>query len=259
MQQKKRISSIAFLIILIFFSKPVFSQTELEISPFEDEFFALPEQEVKAEPKKETDSVFQQITEESQDDSPDSEYEYKPVSFSPVKKFSVINVGATGMFFADKTLGYPFAIAAESLWYTTKFTAPFYEGVGLKLAVGFPGSDFPKTYKALNSSANINPPVLTMFEILLPAGFEIFTSEDLSFFSEIAFTTRFNILLNLGIASSVPAFSIGGRIKTGINFKFLGAAFAVQYDSLCGIIPEVNLYAKIGIKPKKIKTKTKKV
>ena len=106
MQQKKRISSIAFLIILIFFSKPVFSQTELEISPFEDEFFALPEQEVKAEPKKETDSVFQQITEESQDDSPDSEDEYKPVSFSPVKKFSVINVGATGMFFADETLGY---------------------------------------------------------------------------------------------------------------------------------------------------------
>ena len=94
-----------------------------------------------------------------------------------------------------------------------------------------------------------------MFEILLPAGFEIFTSEDLSFFSEIAFTTRFNILLNLGIASSVPAFSIGGRIKTGINFKFLGAAFAVQYDSLCGIIPEVNLYAKISIKPKKNKTK----
>ena len=81
MQQKKRISSIAFLIILIFFSKPVFSQTELEISPFEDEFFALPEQEVKVEPKKETDSVFQQITEESQDDSPDSEDEYKPVSF----------------------------------------------------------------------------------------------------------------------------------------------------------------------------------
>ena len=61
------------------------------------------------------------------------------------------------MFFADKTLGYPFAIAAESLWYTTKFTAPFYEGVGLKLAVGFPGSDFPKNYKTLNSSANINP------------------------------------------------------------------------------------------------------
>ncbi|MDE6718396.1 MAG: hypothetical protein K2J68_00860, partial [Treponemataceae bacterium] len=154
------------------------------------------------------------------------------------ERFHAFNVGASAIMLDKKSNYYQFGTAAEFGWYTTMFTAPVYEGLGARFAMAFPADNYPTTYKTLDGSGRIAPPYLFFGEVLVPIGVEVPVSTFVSLFSEVAFEAKVSWLMNPGVTSSKQAFSLGGRIRTGIIISKLAVMLGAEYDSMWGLIPE---------------------
>lgn len=164
------------------------------------------------------------------------------------ERFSAFNIGASAFMLDKKSAYYQFGTAVELGWYTTQFTAPVYEGFGARVAMAFPADNYPMTYKTLDGSARIAPPYLFFAEVFVPVGVEVPVSAFVSLFSEVAFEAKVNMLMNPGVTSSKQAFSLGGRIRTGIIISKMAVALGAEYDSMWGLIPEISVAA--NFKPK---------
>ena len=177
---------------------------------------------------------------------------YVPFDFqsSLRQRFSAVNVGASAIMLDKKSNYYQFGTAAEFGWYTTMFTAPVYEGLGARFAMAFPADNYPTTYKTLDGSGRIAPPYLFFGEIFVPVGVEVPVSTFVSLFSEVAFEAKVSWLMNPGVTSSKQAFSLGGRIRTGIIISKLAVMLGAEYDSMWGLIPEIAVTANFKLKGK---------
>ncbi|MDE7290903.1 MAG: hypothetical protein K2N58_02555 [Treponemataceae bacterium] len=177
---------------------------------------------------------------------------YVPFNFQSALRehFHAFNVGASAIMLDKKSNYYQFGTAAEFGWYTTMFTAPVYEGLGARFAMAFPADNYPTTYKTLDGSARIAPPYLFFGEVLVPVGVEVPVSTFVSLFSEVAFEAKVSWLMNPGVTSSKQAFSLGGRIRTGIIISKLAVMLGAEYDSMWGLIPEIAVTANFKLKGK---------
>ena len=177
---------------------------------------------------------------------------YVPFNFQSAlrERFHAFNIGASAIMLDKKSNYYQFGTAAEFGWYTTMFTAPVYEGLGARFAMAFPADNYPTTYKTLDGSGRIAPPYLFFGEVFVPIGVEVPVSTFVSLFSEVAFEAKVSWLMNPGVTSSKQAFSLGGRIRTGIIISKLAVMLGAEYDSMWGLIPEIAVAANFKLKGK---------
>lgn len=166
------------------------------------------------------------------------------------ERFSACNAGASGLLLDKNSTYYQFGAALEFDWYTTQFTAPVYEGLGARIAAAFPADNYPVTYKTLDGSKQIAPPELFFAEFFVPLGVEMPLSTFISFFSELALELKVSLLMNPSVTSSEPAFSLGGRLRTGITISKVAIVLGAEYDSLWGFIPELSVMANFKLKRK---------
>lgn len=181
-----------------------------------------------------------------------ADYAASPFNFQSAlrERFHAFNVGASAIMLDKKSAYYQFGTAAEFGWYTTMFTAPVYEGLGARFAMAFPADNYPTTYKTLDGSARIAPPYLFFGEVFVPVGVEVPVSTFVSLFSEVAFEAKVSFLMNPGVTSSKQAFSLGGRIRTGIIISKAAVMLGAEYDSMWGFIPEISVMANFKLKNK---------
>ena len=177
---------------------------------------------------------------------------YVPFDFqsSLRERYHAFNVGASAIMLDKKSNYYQFGTAAEFGWYTTMFTAPVYEGLGARFAMAFPADNYPTTYRTLDGSGRIAPPYLFFGEIFVPVGVEVPVSTFVSLFSEVAFEAKVSFLMNPGVTSSKQAFSLGGRIRTGVIISKVAVMLGAEYDSMWGLIPEIAVTANFRLKNK---------
>lgn len=171
------------------------------------------------------------------------------------ERFSAFNAGVSALLLDKKSTYYQFGAAVEFDWYTTQFTAPVYEGVGVRVAAAFPADNYPVSYKTLDGSGRIAPPHLFFAEAFVPVGVEVPLGASVNFFSELALALKVSMLMNPGVTSSEPAFSLGGRVRTGITIAKVAVMVGAEYDSMWGIIPEISLIANFKLKGKAGKVK----
>ena len=184
--------------------------------------------------------------------APRSQAQSAPFNFQSAlrERFHAFNIGASAIMLDKKSNYYQFGTAAEFDWYTTMFTAPVYEGLGARFAMAFPADNFPVTYKTLDGSGRIAPPYLFFGEVFVPIGVEVPVGTFVSLFSEVAFEAKVSWLMNPGVTSSKQAFSLGGRIRTGIIISKLAVMLGAEYDSMWGLIPELSVTANLKLKGK---------
>ena len=182
--------------------------------------------------------------------APRSQAQSAPFNFQSAlrERFHAFNVGASAIMLDKKSNYYQFGTAAEFGWYTTMFTAPVYEGLGARFAMAFPADNYPTTYRTLDGSARIGPPALFFGELFIPVGVEVPVGTYVSLFSEVAFEAKVSWLMNPGVTSSKQAFSLGGRIRTGIIISKVAVILGAEYDSMWGLIPELSLTANLKLK-----------
>lgn len=171
------------------------------------------------------------------------------------RRFSAFNVGVSGLLLDKESTYYQFGAAVEFDWYTTQFTAPVYEGLGVRVATVFPADNYPVNYKTLDGTGRIAPPNLFFAEAFVPVGVEVPLGASVNFFSELALALKVSMLMNPGVTSSEPAFSLGGRVRTGITIAKVAVMVGAEYDSMWGIIPEISLMANFKLKGKAGKVK----
>lgn len=58
------------------------------------------------------------------------------------RRFSAFNAGVSALLLDKKSTYYQFGAAVEFDWYTTQFTAPVYEGLGVRVATAFPADNY---------------------------------------------------------------------------------------------------------------------
>lgn len=171
------------------------------------------------------------------------------------RRFSAFNVGVSALLLDKESTYYQFGAAVEFDWYTTQFTAPVYEGLGVRVAAAFPADNYPVNYKTLDGSGRIAPPNLFFAEAFIPVGVEVPLGASVNFFSELSLALKVSMLMNPGVTSSEPAFSLGGRVRTGITIAKVAVMVGAEYDSMWGIIPEISLMANFKLKGKAGKVK----
>lgn len=171
------------------------------------------------------------------------------------RQFHAFNAGVSALLLDKKSTYYQFGAAVEFDWYTTRFTAPVYEGVGVRVATAFPADNYPVNYKTLDGTGRIAPPNLFFAEAFIPVGVEVPLGASVNFFSELSLALKVSMLMNPGITSSEPAFSLGGRVRTGITIAKVAVTVGAEYDSMWGIIPEISLMANFKLKGKAGKVK----
>lgn len=171
------------------------------------------------------------------------------------RRFSAFNVGVSALLLDKESTYYQFGAAVEFDWYTTQFTAPVYEGLGVRVAAAFPADNYPVNYKTLDGTGRIAPPNLFFAEAFIPVGVEVPLGASVNFFSELSLALKVSMLMNPGVTSSEPAFSLGGRVRTGITIAKVAVMVGAEYDSMWGIIPEISLMANFKLKGKAGKVK----
>lgn len=171
------------------------------------------------------------------------------------ERFSAFNVGVSGLLLDKESTYYQFGAAVEFDWYTTQFTAPVYEGLGVRVATAFPADNYPVNYKTLDGTGRIAPPNLFFAEAFVPVGVEVPLGASVNFFSELSLAFKVSMLMNPGVTSSEPAFSLGGRVRTGITIAKVAVMVGAEYDSMWGIVPEISLMANFKLKGKAGKVK----
>lgn len=171
------------------------------------------------------------------------------------RRFSAFNAGVSALLLDKESTYYQFGTAVEFDWYTTQFTAPVYEGLGVRVATAFPADNYPVNYKTLDGTGRIAPPNLFFAEAFVPVGVEVPLGASVNFFSELSLALKVSMLMNPGVTSSEPAFSLGGRVRTGITIAKVAVTVGAEYDSIWGIIPEISLMANFKLKGKAGKVK----
>ena len=155
------------------------------------------------------------------------------------EKYSVLSFGLTANLFNTDDY-YSFGCGTEAEWYTSKFTAPFYEGVNLRAIIDFPSDSFPNSYHSLDGKSTISAPYLVSVSAAAKAGIGISLSKIIQLFTEILPFIKCNSLVQPGVAASNPRFSAGCRFKTGILVKKFSVSAGVEYDSMWGWCPEFS-------------------
>ena len=155
------------------------------------------------------------------------------------EKYSVLSFGLTANLFNTDDY-YSFGCGTETEWHTSKFTAPFYEGINLRAIIAFPSDSFPNSYHTLDGKDTIASPNLLAVSAAAKAGIRIPVSTTIQLFTEILPFIKCNSLVRPGVAASNPCFSAGCRFKTGILIKKFSVSAGVEYDSMWGWCPEFS-------------------
>ena len=128
-------------------------------------------------------------------------------------------------------------LRAEYLY--SKKISPFVLGLGLQAAAGFPGEDFPATYKI--EGVQVDPPYMTRLTAYVPIGYSFRPRKGaLRFITDIksgATCSCLAMVNQYGYILGKPEFSFFVSAGAGVQIKFFEFDINCEYDTIGGVSP----------------------